>query len=237
MKRVEEILKFWASQDLANIQSRESYFEMAFFDIMQQHLQHSRRIMEIGVGSGRFVKILKEYNIGERHDGIDLMARKKVTSFNLIIGDARRLPVKDNAYDFTCSLGVVEHFPETDLSTAEHVRITAQNGYILITTPHLTFDTPFRYLAYFFHRFFKKDKYVGCTFETVYGRFLTIRHLKTILERHHCRILAHGAYRPSWHLLKNFAPRLYRAWDRMFPERHFGSHLFILSRKAASHST
>jgi SAM-dependent methyltransferase len=78
--------------------------------------------------------------------GIDIspeITRQALLSFNhsksrprVLSADIRKLPYKDDAFDFIYSMGTVEHFPETEDAIRELYRVLKKNGTAIIGVPN-----------------------------------------------------------------------------------------------------
>ena len=103
-------------------------------------------ILEGGCGTGQYVASL--VNNGYRTIGLDY-AYKTVSVLNqyvpeleIILGDIRSLPFRDNFFSGYWSLGVIEHFWEGyEAIASEMSRVVKNNGYLFITFPYMS---PFR---------------------------------------------------------------------------------------------
>jgi len=86
------------------------------------------KVLEIGCGSGELSKHLKNYI------GIDISP--KISKF--IIGDAQRLPIKDNSVDLILLLDLLEH-TDDKITMNEVYRVLKPNGNVIITVPGFMF--------------------------------------------------------------------------------------------------
>jgi SAM-dependent methyltransferase len=78
--------------------------------------------------------------------GIDIspfITRQAFLSFNhsenrprMMTADIRKLPYKDNTFDYIYSMGTVEHFPETEKAIQELYRVLKQGGTAIIGVPN-----------------------------------------------------------------------------------------------------
>ncbi len=84
-------------------------------------------VLEIGCGSGELSQYLNHYI------GIDISITAKS-----IIGDAQKLPIKDNSVDLILLLDLLEHTNDKK-TLIEAYRILKINGYIIITVPAFMF--------------------------------------------------------------------------------------------------
>lgn len=86
------------------------------------------KCLEIGCGSGELSKYIDNYV------GIDISP--KTSKF--IIGDAQKLPIKDNSVDLILLLDLLEH-TDDKLVMRETYRILKPDGYVIITVPGFMF--------------------------------------------------------------------------------------------------
>lgn len=146
--------------------------EEVYFRSLLRIARESPKILEVGVGKGRMVSILRENGIYAEFYGADITENAKLSGTHAVIGDARKLPFPDNTFDLAYSLGVIEHFPETSSAVAEHARVVKKGGRVLITTPHLSIFTPLRYMVHFM-----SDWRFG-SFEEIQGRNIKLNVMK-----------------------------------------------------------
>ncbi|BDU51118.1 class I SAM-dependent methyltransferase [Haliovirga abyssi] len=130
---MDKLKEYWNNYNFNNgiDKNREIY---KFFEKEKNKLSKNSKILEIGAGSGKWLYYWKDYD----YSGIDYADKQveichKRGLTNVIQGDARDLPYEDNSFDFVYSLGVIEHFPETQKAIEEHYRVCKPGGTILIT--------------------------------------------------------------------------------------------------------
>ncbi len=99
------------------------------------------RILEVGCGSGRIVKYLKDLGYSNT-EGIELNEQivaevtKRYPDLKIVSGDLLLANLESDAYDFLISLGVVEHFWNgLDEPLMVHYNILKKDGMALITVP------------------------------------------------------------------------------------------------------
>lgn len=199
--------------------------ERVLFSQLAEIASSSERILEIGVGRGRMVRLLKEAShTGAEFYGVDLNSYQKYQDVHFILADTRYLPFPDNSFNLTYSLGVVEHMTpvETAMAVWEHIRVTRKDGFLLITTPAKSMlFTPLRYLIYFI-----KFRKLG-TFTEVLGRNLYENELIQTLNEQQCLVLESGR---SGVYLPKLPSKLRRAAARFMPPGS-GAYLWILAQK------
>lgn len=99
----------------------------------------SRRVLDIGCGTGALLK--KLFEAGIEISGIDIHPRavercKKTTPKALIIrGDAIRLPLRDSSFEMVLALDIMEHVDRDDLLLAEAFRTLKPGGRLIIVVP------------------------------------------------------------------------------------------------------
>ncbi len=86
------------------------------------------QVLEIGCGSGELSNYFKNYI------GVDIS--KKLSKF--IVGDAQKLPIKDNSCDLVLLLDILEH-TDDKLVMNEVYRVLKPNGHVIITVPAFMF--------------------------------------------------------------------------------------------------
>ncbi len=96
------------------------------------------KFLDAGCGIGQYVAAAKV--LGFDAKGIDIsqkavnIARKN--NLDVIKGDLRNLPFKDNYFDVVVAGGSVEHFPETELAIKEISRVLKKSGIFIGNVPH-----------------------------------------------------------------------------------------------------
>ena len=186
MKNIDKVATFWQRQ-LSNDFSLFSGEEVYFRSLLNI-ARNSNKILEVGVGKGRMVSILRNNGIEAEFHGVDITENAKQSGTLAVIGDARKLPFPDNTFDLVYSLGVIEHFPETFSAVTEHARVAKNGGHVLITTPHLSVFTPLRYM---FH--FMNDWRYG-SFEEIQGRNIKLKVMKQYFTDSGLYINDYGVY-------------------------------------------
>ncbi len=101
-------------------------------------------VLEIGTGTGRIAALLARHGPGLRITGVDLspdmlvVARENVESGNvgggvaLVLGDAKRLPFPDGAFDAVVSHNMLHHLPDPLPLVDEAFRVAKPDGAVFI---------------------------------------------------------------------------------------------------------
>lgn len=226
--KTKKIINVWEKKRFGN---NIASHERKFFPDLLRIAKSSEIILEVGVGTGRMIKLLLENDVQAIFCSIDLVPRSSVPK-NFVVADARRLPFKEDAFDLVFSLGVVEHFKETREAVKEHARVLKSGGHILISTPHLSFATVTRVISFYLKKEFKESN-----FEIVIGRNLTLRKMRKILREPNLKILEleaagkilFGGSRPPF--FSRFIDRMERFFEKIFPREIFGAYLYCLAKK------
>ncbi len=199
--------------------------EEVYFPGLLSIATKSKKILEVGVGKGRMVNILRDNGVDAEFYGVDITDNAKRSGSIAVMGDARKLPFRDNTFDLVYSLGVIEHFPETPRAVEEHARVAKKGGHVLITTPHLSVFTPLRYVGYqIFHR-----KYGS--FEEIEGRNIRLPVMKRYFTDSNLDIRNFGVYGTYviWRLLRRIKlDVLQRKIQEMTP---IGAFLYVTGMK------
>lgn len=95
------------------------------------------RLLDIGCNIGGQLAEYSKLLEGE-FIGLDIRKFREWNSLNydFIVGDARKLPFKDEVFDVVVATEVIEHFVEGELFLAEAHRVLKQNGVLILTTPN-----------------------------------------------------------------------------------------------------
>ncbi len=110
-----------------------------YFDIVTPSMLNSQsNVVDIGCGSGRFIKYLKGRYA--RITGVDpsdaiLVADQLLGSdpaIELVRASTDNLPYPDGYFDFGYSLGVLHHIPDTEKALRDCVRKIKPGGYFLL---------------------------------------------------------------------------------------------------------
>ena len=160
-KEKDNIIAFWTQENLKDERKKPPYGDFASRRMFLETFGKikGKKILDIGCGSGRNMKWLE--SVGATVTGVDLSpelvkATRKL-GLDVVEGDATKLPFKDNTFDVVYSLGVVEHFEETEKAVKEHVRVCKKGGTIAVVVPNKL--SPFFFIEPLYHLLQGTNKY------------------------------------------------------------------------------
>jgi len=99
-------------------------------------INNKSRILDAGCGTGNFLSLLENYNIGAY--GIDIskemikIAKKKLKKPKLKISSAERLNFKSNYFDYIFSIDAFHHFYNKEKAMKSFYRVLKDNGKLII---------------------------------------------------------------------------------------------------------
>ena len=167
--RTGRLERIWSQVDLGT--EVAAHERDIVFPVLREAAFKSRRILEVGAGDGRMIRLLRSEGVRAEFFAVDLSMRVMQAPAGAYIADARSLPFFNDSFDLVYSLAVVEHFPETAQAVKEHARVARRGGTVLITTPHNSPESLLRWLLHL-----KSGDYHKGTFEEVRGRNLSLRY-------------------------------------------------------------
>lgn len=196
--------------------------EKLFYPLFLKIAQKADKILEVGAGDGRMIRVLKKDGVRADFYAVDITEAVRKAPAKSQLADARDLPYPDNFFDLVYSLGVIEHFPESQQAVKEQARVVKPGGYVLATTPHLGPQALMRWL-----RFWQRGDYKKGTYEEVRGRNLSLWRVKRYFQAAGLEVVvcqASGVILggPAW---------VNRFLSRVLPVSRFGDFLFCLGRK------
>jgi SAM-dependent methyltransferase len=223
VKNINNVAKYWKGHLDNNFCLSPG--EELFFPGLLGIAKESSKILEIGVGRGRMVSILRKNGTDAEFYGADITENAKLSGTLAVIGDARKLPFPDNTFDLVYSLGVIEHFPETSSAVNEHARVVKNGGHVLITTPHLSVFTPLRYMLYLIN-----EKKFG-SFEEIRGRNIKLSVMKQYFMDSGLHVNDFGVYGMFgvWKILRKL--KLHFVQNILQQNTAVGSYLYVMGVK------
>jgi len=159
-----------------------------YFDIVTQEMINTNsKVLEVGCGSGRFLKYLSSkagFLVGVDPSKAIFAADELLGKNEKVIlarASANDLPFEDQSFDFVCSIGVLHHIPDTFKALKACVDKVKRGGY---------------FYTYLYYNLDNR----GILFRSIYNLSnaarLGICKLPTKTKRFVCDILAVGVYMP-----------------------------------------
>jgi len=218
----DDLLKVWsqAKFDKEEIASQEQ----EAFPTLLSIARSSEKILEVGVGRGRMIKILKRNGVSADFYSIDITDHVKYAPGNRLKGDARALPFKDNVFNLVYSLGVIEHFPETDRAVKEHARVVKYGGIVFVTAPHLSPLGIYKRFLFSVRNVIEKRK---GSFEIIVGKHFSVSRMKQFFMHAGLEILEMEGAQP----VTPFRSSLEKLAQRLFSPQKWGGYIYCLARK------
>lgn len=92
------------------------------------------KTLDNGCGTGLFLPKLGEYSIGLDLSSELLHAARLRIQQSLVQADSENLPFRDNVFDSTVSVTVIQNVPSPEIMVAESSRVTKPDGLIVISS-------------------------------------------------------------------------------------------------------
>ena len=125
-----------------------------YFDIVTEDMLNTEKsVIDIGCGSGRFIKYLegRYKNIVGLDPSQAIFATDELLGKNekveLVMASTDNMPFPDNHFDFGYSLGVLHHIPDTAKALNDSVRKVRSGGYFLLYLYYKLENRPFYFKA------------------------------------------------------------------------------------------
>ncbi len=111
-------------------------FQRKVTAILPQYLtDNDKTVLDFGCGSGVWRFLFQ----GKKYTGIDVYddnyMEKSNGNYQLKIADGRKLPFKDNSFDFVFSNAVLEHIVENKQAAKETFRVLKKGKYCVVIVP------------------------------------------------------------------------------------------------------
>ncbi|MFH2022507.1 MAG: class I SAM-dependent methyltransferase [Patescibacteria group bacterium] len=128
--------------------NQNPYFKPNFhiLKIISQLFHHNlknKKILELGAGSGSDIVYLAKkgavayaLDFSQKSlDSIKYWAKKKKVKVTAIKGDIQKLPFDANTFDLVYSVGLMEHFQNTQPLLKQQMRIIRPGGFLIVDVP------------------------------------------------------------------------------------------------------
>lgn len=93
------------------------------------------RVLEVGCGKGRFLKVIKEVYPDTECTGVDISSAMLAClppDIRAIKGSLESIPCPDDHFDIVFSVEAIEHSPNPEVAVKEMVRVTRPGGWVII---------------------------------------------------------------------------------------------------------
>ena len=230
-KEKEKLIKFW-SEEYKKVDSKPRYCNIATINLFDKFFPDvkNKKVLDVGCGHDILMDYFKKR--GAKITGVDIcpsvIQKLKDEGFDAIEADCCNLPIKNNSFDITFSIGVVEHFKNSEEAIKEHIRVTKQGGKVVIIVPNLI--SPFLFCASLFYLVTGDLLKYGK--KTVDGRYFTNKQLKNLMEG--CKNVEVFTYSSSSFLklfTKKYNKRLAEFIENNYINKKYGFILFAIGTK------
>jgi ubiquinone/menaquinone biosynthesis C-methylase UbiE len=187
----ETLIKYWTDENL--LQQQKGYFDYATRKMFDRYLSglDKKKVLDVGCGMGMSMDYFRDH--GAVVTGIDITAESvkyvNKNGLSAVVADARSLPYKDNSFDMVYSIGVIEHFKETQTALEEQARVCRPGGMVIAVVPNLA--TPYSAATILFEYLSGRAKY-GIL--TTYGKPFSRKKFKGMFEAAGCRDISVRPY-------------------------------------------
>lgn len=139
--------RFWGDEEIIGDYLGES--RLAFFDELHEACKAfiTGRILDIGCGSGEFLKIVASRTPGGKFHGFDfswsgvLRSRSVLPEGEFVNGDIYATGYRDDSFDTILCIEVLEHLEHPRQALQELARICREDGKLIVTIPNGVYDS------------------------------------------------------------------------------------------------
>lgn len=215
------LVAFW-SQEIACLRQK-GFFDYTSRKMFEKFVPEltGKRILDVGCGLG----MMMEYFASRGNDvvGIDIVPQavraNMSRGLHVVEADARAIPFKTDSFDMVYSLGVIEHFEETQQALQEQVRTCKPGGIVVAVVPYLI--TPYYWAGRLLNRLAQKEFDLLVT----YGKPFSKKRLASKMEAAGCEQILTKPYYGSAFLrllFKRLRPNWVDGIESSLLSRHFG---------------
>lgn len=180
----DKLVAYWTKENI--VQRQKGYFDYATRKMFDKFLTNlaGKKILDVGCGTGLSMEYFRGRGADVRGIDITYSSIEYVNDMGLpaLQADARRLPYKDNSFDIVYSIGVIEHFNETEDALKEQSRVCKPGGIVIAVVPNLW--TPYSAATILFEFLSGRARH-GII--TTYGRPFGKKRFTEMFKRAGCR--------------------------------------------------
>ncbi len=140
--------EYWKSEEYRN--SRKERARVIYLLIKDKVEKLEQPFLSIGCGPGILERELSRL-LGKEIFGLEIDKDVLVSKDNVIIGDGRELPFKENTFEFILLNHVIEHIPHPHAVIKEIRRVLKPSGLVYVATPNLLWPYEVHYRLPFVH--------------------------------------------------------------------------------------
>ena len=110
-----------------------------YLGYIQQYVEKSSVLVDIGCGSGGFSKAFENQHRFIIALDVDGALLKHFKGVNRVCGDAQCLPLRNNSIDCVFSISLMEHLPKPEEYAKEICRILKSKATVIVQLPNLQY--------------------------------------------------------------------------------------------------
>lgn len=158
-------------------------------NIIEREVKNVKNILDVGIGTGRFSKILIDKNITVT--GLDISeemlkaAEEKLgEKVELFLGDAENIPFNDNSFDGIVCMRVFKYFKNHEKALREFNRICKKNGLVIFGAANsISYQSVINFISKIFYKVGIKRQYSSSL------NLISLRKLKKLLNENDFRVI------------------------------------------------
>lgn len=111
--------------------------------LFKQIPKNAKKILDQGCGTGEYSLLFGKKYTGVDYDKNYIAHAKKIYPGSFLVGDAARMPIKDNQFDITFAVGLHHHLTDIQAKKAilESLRVTRKGGKVVVIDAMLPKDS------------------------------------------------------------------------------------------------
>lgn len=191
MNDKDTLIAYWTKENV--VQRKKGYFDYATRKMFDKHLGDlaGKTVLDVGCGTGLSMDYFRERGAIVKGIDITFSSIRYVREIGLfaVQADARKLPYKDNSFDIVYSIGVIEHFHETQSALEEQARVCKPGGIVIAVVPNLW--TPYSVATMLFEVLSGRARH---GLMTTYGKPFTGKGFTKMFEKTGCKGVAVEPY-------------------------------------------